>query len=342
VILNQLGGSRHEAKLRAVIEHYTDVAVLGAVHYDENLTIVERHLGLVPSNEASSASARIDSIATTVAQQVDMDKLLAVARQAPSFAPGILNPAAPKKGAATGTALTLAPKGKENSVRLGIAQDAAFAFYYPGDLEALRQAGAELVPINTLQDTHLPEIDGLFIGGGFPEVHMHKLEANHALRGEIHRAIESGLPVYAECGGLMYLSRSLAWRGNRCEMVGAVPADTVMHAKPQGRGYVRLRETGKGPWPLPAPDGPAEVRAHEFHYSSLENIAPDLTYAYEVLRGSGIDGRHDGIVHKNLLACYTHMRDLEANHWTARFVDFVRRHKKRAGSRKLQATSGNG
>jgi cobyrinic acid a,c-diamide synthase len=230
-------------------------------------------------------------------------------------------------------------RGEGNLVRLGIAQDAAFAFYYPGDLEALRQAGAELVPINTLMDAHLPEIDGLFIGGGFPEVHMQKLEANRALRGEIHRAIETGLPVYAECGGLMYLSRSLSWQGKRCEMVGAVPADTVMHAKPQGRGYVRLRETGKGLWPVSAPDAPAEVRAHEFHYSSLENIAPDLTYAYEVLRGSGIDGRHDGIVYKNLLACYPHMRDLEGNHWAARFVEFVRQHKQQMESGKLQAES---
>jgi cobyrinic acid a,c-diamide synthase len=370
VILNQLGGSRHEAKLRAVIEHYTDVAVLGAVHYDENLTIVERHLGLVPSNEASTASVRIDMIATTVAQQVDMDKLLAIAHQAPPLAPGMLTPTSPPPSpSATAPGVALGPcsrqdstsaihgvvppasmqssfplpqTGEGNLVRLGIAQDAAFAFYYPGDLEALRQAGAELVPINTLTDAHLPEIDGLFIGGGFPEVHMQKLEANRTLRGDIHRVIETGLPVYAECGGLMYLSRTLAWQGKRCEMVGAVPADTVMHAKPQGRGYVRLRETGQGLWPLPAPDGPVEVRAHEFHYSSLENIAPDLTYAYEVLRGSGIDGRHDGIVYKNLLACYTHMRDLEGNHWAARFVEFVRQHKKRAKSRKLQATSGKG
>jgi cobyrinic acid a,c-diamide synthase len=98
-----------------------------------------------------------------------------------------------------------------------------------------------------------------------------------------------------------------------------------MHSRPQGRGYVRLRETGTGLWPLTAPGQlPAEIRAHEFHYSALENVAPGLTYAYDVLRGNGIDGKHDGIVHKNLLACYTHMRDLANNHWARRFVEFVR------------------
>jgi cobyrinic acid a,c-diamide synthase len=314
VILNQLGGSRHESKLRAVIEHYTDVEVLGAVHYDESLSIVERHLGLVPSNEASEAAARIGTIAAAVTRQVDLDRLLTLAQAAPELAP------------ITTAAVSPAPR---KDVRVGVARDAAFAFYYPGDLEALEQAGAELVFFDTLRDTRLPALDGLFIGGGFPEVQMPALAANHSLRAELRHAIEAGLPTYAECGGLMYLTRSLRWRERRAEMVGVIPADTVMHAKPQGRGYVRLRDTGRGPWAL-APG--TEVRAHEFHYSSLENTAPGLTYAYEVLRGTGIDGRHDGIVHQNLLACYTHMRHLDANPWATRFVDFVRRHKREAGA----------
>jgi len=323
VILNQLGGSRHESKLRAVIEHYTDVAVLGAVHYDERLTIVERHLGLVPSNETSAAQERIAAIATAVTAQVDVDRLLALS-DAPSGWPGM-------------PAIPLPPFPEQPDVRIGIARDAAFAFYYPGDLEAMQVAGAELIFIDTLRDERLPAVDGLFIGGGFPEVHMEALEANRPLRAAIRAAIDSGLPAYAECGGLMYLTRSLAWRERRAEMVGVIPADTVMHARPQGRGYVRLRETGAGLWPLTAPGEPAaELRAHEFHYSALENVVPGLTYAYEVLRGSGVDGRRDGIVYKNLLACYTHMRDLENNHWGRRFVDFVRAHKRSGAKRSAQ------
>ena len=323
VILNQLGGSRHERKLRAVIEHYTDVPVIGAVHHDERLAIVERHLGLMPSNEASAAHAKIDQIAELVAAQVDLDRIQALAAAAPPLPAGNPSPDA----AALTHASPASGRGDSNKVpiKLGIARDAAFAFYYPADLEALEHHGAELVPIDTLRDPHLPAIDALFIGGGFPEVHMQALEANRSLRAEIRQAIENGLPVYAECGGLMYLTRSLAWHGQHCEMVGALPADTVMHAKPQGRGYVKLRETGAGPWPaLPPTPAAVEIRAHEFHYSSLENVADGLHYAYDVTRGTGIDGRRDGIVYRNVLACYTHMRDVGGNHWTWRFVEYVR------------------
>ncbi|MBI3571606.1 MAG: cobyrinate a,c-diamide synthase [Gammaproteobacteria bacterium] len=338
VILNQLGGSRHEAKLRAVIEHYTDVPVLGAVHHDENLSIVERHLGLIPSNEAVGARTKIDAIASLVASSVDLDRLLTVSATAPSL-PEVKgkepSPSPLPLPPSPSFPLPLAGEGGEPSalratpIRLGIARDAAFAFYYPGDLEALRAAGAELVPINTLQDTGLPEVDALLIGGGFPEIFMQQLEANVSLRHHIRQAIEDGMPAYAECGGLMYLSRSLSWQGKRCEMAGVIPGDVVMHDRPMGRGYVVLRESGSGLWPATGTgQAPAEIHAHEFHYSSLENLAPDTVYAYDVLRGAGIDGKHDGIVYKNLFACYAHMRDLENNHWAARFVNFVRQRRR--------------
>ena len=308
IILNQLGGSRHEAKLRAVIEHYTDVPVIGGVHRNQALIIDERHLGLIPSNEACAADKKIIEIRDRIKDQVDLDRLLAVAgHDTLDFTPP---PPAPE--------ITTAP------VRIGIAHDTAFGFYYPDDLAALEQAGAELVTFNTLTDAALPAIDGLFIGGGFPECHMERLESNTALRADIRKAIQNGLPAYAECGGLMYLSRSLSWNGKRAAMVGVIPADTVMHARPQGRGYVRLRETANAPWPADAPSG--EVAAHEFHYSNLENMTEPLTFAYEVLRGSGVDGRHDGIVINNLLACYSHMRDTGQHHWAQRFVEFTRMH----------------
>jgi cobyrinic acid a,c-diamide synthase len=207
-------------------------------------------------------------------------------------------------------------------VRVGIAQDEAFGFYYPGDLAALRLAGAQLVPFDTLHDEGLPEVDGLFIGGGFPESRMEQLEANAPMREAVAAFIEAGGPAYAECGGLMYLARSLAWHGKVCRMTGVIPADVVMCERPQGRGYVRLSETGESPWPASG-DGSAEIAAHEFHYSRLENLAPGLRYAYRVLRGHGIDGDRDGIVHKNLLASYTHLRDAGGNHWTRRFVAHV-------------------
>jgi len=307
VILNQLGGSRHEAKLRSVIEHYTDVSVIGGVHRNHSMEIVERHLGLIPSNEDTSALNKIREISNLISNQVDLDKLLAAAAAQP-LAFNKLQPEASADNAV---------------VKIGIARDAAFGFYYPDDLEALKRAGAELIPFNTLTDAQLPDIDGLFIGGGFPESHMQALAANTSLKTAIREAINNGLPTYAECGGMMYLTRRLSWNDRHADMVGVIPADTVMHARPQGRGYVRLRETAVAPWPASQSQG--EFAAHEFHYSGLENISDPLTYAYEVTRGHGIDGSNDGIVINNLLACYSHMRDTNQHHWAQRFVDFVRK-----------------
>ena len=310
VILNQLGGSRHEAKLRAVIEHYTDVPVIGAVHRNPALQICERHLGLVPSNEAQAVKRQIDALAQAIDDQVDLDRLQAIAASAPL--PAARPIAEPRRPTA--------------DLRIAIARDAAFGFYYPGDLEAFARAGAELLPFDTLHDARLPaDIDGLFIGGGFPETQMRALEANHRLRDDIRRAIEAGLPTYAECGGLMYLTRTVEWQGHSCEMVGALPADTVVHERPQGRGYVKLRETGSMPWSTQSP--PRTIEAHEFHYSALENLPEGLQFAYEMNRGTGIDGRRDGLIHRNVLACYAHLRDVEGNRWVARFVDFVRQQK---------------
>ncbi len=307
VILNNLGGSRHESKLRQVIEHYTDVPVIGAVHHDERLQIVERHLGLMPSNESPESEAYIRAIGAVVAERVDLDRLLQLVDKAPL-------------PAASAPDITPLPLG--NRIRIGIARDRAFGFYYADDLDALQAAGAELVPFDALHDARLPDVDALYIGGGFPEMCAAELEANAPLRREIRAAIEAGMPAYAECGGLMYLSRSLTHEGRRYDMVGAIPGDVVMHAKPVGRGYVHLAEHGAHPWPRPHARA-QEIRAHEFHYSSLENLPSDATFAYRVTRGHGIDGEHDGLVLHNLLASYTHLRTIGSCYWASRFVAFI-------------------
>ncbi len=322
VILNQLGGSRHESKLRAVIEHYTDVPVVGAVGRDPSLEIIARHLGLIPSNEHDAAVARIQLIGERIGAQVELERIRAIAQQAPSL------PASPPYTPPTSVSPT---------VRIGIARDEAFGFYYPDDLAALRRAGAELVPINTLRDQSLPAIDGLFIGGGFPETCMDDLAANTALRGAIRDAIENGLPSYAECGGLMYLARSLSWKDRRAEMVGIIPGDIEMHERPQGRGYVRLQETDAMPWPASEP-AVESIAGHEFHYSAFATLDPGARFAFRVLRGTGVDGRNDGFVYKNLLACYTHQRDTQRHHWAERFVGFVRAHKLSAADGQLATT----
>jgi cobyrinic acid a,c-diamide synthase len=312
VILNNLGGSRHEAKLREVIEHYTDVPVVGAIQRDARLAIVERHLGLMPNAEVADANVRVEQIGAMVAAQVDLARIVALAESAGPIA------AAPQT-------IARPPRLIGGKVRIGLAQDKAFGFYYPDDLEALRAAGAEIVTIDTLRDPHLPAVDGLFIGGGFPESFAQDLEANSTLRTDIRDAIEAGLPVYAECGGLMYLARTLTWQGCTRQMVGALPADAVMNERPVGRGYVTLMETASHPWPSAPVSLRHELRAHEFHYSSLENLGPGCQFAYHVARGHGIDARHDGLIYRNVLASYSHLRCLDASNWAARYVEFVRK-----------------
>jgi len=316
VILNQLGGARHEAKLRAVIEHYTDVPVLGAVQHDAALAMTERHLGLTPDAELGDADARVQGIARAVAAQVDLDRVQALAARAPALRVPFAAPAA------------AAPARR---VRIAIARDRAFGFYYADDLLALEAAGASLLPFDTLHDSRLPEADGLFIGGGFPETCLPALQANAPLRAALKAAIEAGLPAYAECGGLMLLARSLRDGDCVAPMAGVIPGDVVMHARPVGRGYMQLQETAAMPWGGPAV---APILCHEFHHSSLENLAPDSVFAYRVQRGHGIDGHHDGVLVHNLLASYAHRRSVGADGWAARFVDFVRHERARAGGRR--------
>lgn len=324
VILNRVVSARQESKLRQAIERYTDVPVIGAIGRDPALVVKERHLGLTTPDETAELDETIGRLRSAVEQGVDLDGIREVARGAPATW--------------IAAASSEAPAAIRPDVRIAVARDTAFGFYYPDDLEALEQAGAELVFFNTLRDARLPEADGLFIGGGFPETQMPTLAANRELRARIRRAAENGLPIYAECGGLMYLTRSIAWNSQTYEMVGFIPADTVMHPTPQGRGLVVLEETGASPWPGEGPplaaSGGARIPAHEFHHAALERLDPAIRFAYRVIRGRGIDGRHDGIVKGNVLASFSHLRSTERSGcWARRFVAFVRARKKATVSR---------
>ena len=335
VILNQVAGTRHEGKLVQAVRTYTDLPVLGAVGRSPDLALDAEHIGLVPPAEVAKAEARVARIARRIEGCVDLDRVQALASRVEPLAvvspPGrepdrqydieasraesfaVVAPAPARRGAA---------HPSSSDVRIAVARDAAFCFYYPDDLEALEAAGARLVPFDTLRDPAPPEADGMFIGGGFPERAMDALEANASMRAALGERIAAGLPVYAECGGLMYLARRIRWNGRAGEMVGAIPADVVMHPRPRGRGYVVLEPTGGAPW-APAADG--AVHGHEFHHSTLENMAgTEWRYAYRVRRGRGIDGEHDGIVIGSLLASYSHLRDVEGCRWAERFVAYVR------------------
>jgi len=312
VILNKVGGSRHEGKLRAALERYTDIEVLGAIGRDQTLEIPERHLGLVPANESKDADKTIERLATAVTDGVNIDRLLEIAGTSGTTAADAAAPPA----AATNF-----------DVRIAIARDAAFHFYYEDDLQAFAAAGAELVPFDTLNDTTLPKVDGLFIGGGFPETHLPALARNQSLREDIRKQLAAGMPAYAECGGLMYLSQNIRWQDEAYDMVGTVPGDITVESRPQGRGYVVLQETGQGLWPDPlATPGESckQIPAHEFHYARLDLHSSEADYAYDVIRGAGIDGQHDGLIIGNLVAGFVHQRSTSSNPWVERFVTFVR------------------
>ncbi len=312
VILNKVGGERHAANLRRVVEHYTDLPVVGSVPRLPALGIEERHLGLMPSNEAGATDAIIERIRAAVAEHVDVEQVLAIATQAPALS--VAPPEEPRTG----------PHPSGPLVRIGIARDDAFGFYYPDDLAALTAWGAELVPFSPVHDPELPDVDALFIGGGFPECRMRELDDNASMRASVADFIAAGGPTYAECGGLMYLAKRLHWNGAAASMCGVINSDVVMHERPQGRGYVRLRQTDAFPWPAGLVDRGRDIRAHEFHHSALAEPDSRWVYAYEVQRGTGIDGKHDGIVQNNLLASYAHLRDVGGVGWTERFVNHIR------------------
>lgn len=301
VILNQVATSRQESKLRAAVEAYLSLPVLGALPRSPAVIVKERHLGLTTPGDADGPEGRIARIRREVEAHVDVDAVLAVARCAAPIA----------------CALPPAGAPRPTDVAIGVAMDDAFCFYYRDDLEALAEAGARLVPFSPLSDPHLPDVDGLFIGGGFPETHIAALAANVSLRADIRRAAAAGMPMRAECGGLMYLSRSIVFDGESGPMVGVVEADAVMQGRPQGRGLVVLRENRAGPCGL--------IPAHEFHYARLERLSPDLRFAWHVERGDGIDGRHDGIVVNNVVASFSHFRDTSRHRWARGFVEAVRR-----------------
>ena len=313
IILNKIGTLRQQDKMRQALERYTDIPVIGAVPRNKDFAITERHLGLMTPSETPELRARIARLRAAVEDGIDVDRVLEIGGAAPAL------PSSAPIGQ---------PRRSGKSIRIAVARDSAFGFYYADDLEAFERAGARLCFFDALSDSRLPEADGLYIGGGFPETQAAALEANAELRADIARKIRSGLPTYAECGGMMYLARSIQWKGVLHQMVGIIPADAVMHDRPQGRGLVLLQETEESPWPsMNASE--AEIPAHEFHYAALENLSAGQRFAYRMARGEGMGRGQDGIVIGNLLASFSHLRSSPRNPWVERFVAFVRRHRGR-------------
>jgi cobyrinic acid a,c-diamide synthase len=307
VILNYVSGRRHEEKLRGAVEQHCGIPVVGSIPRDPDLQIAERHLGLIPSLESNGAMSLVERIGKKLESHLDLEGILKIAKESRLHLP-VLFPTGKRKEEREDLPI---------KARIGIMRDRAFNFYYPENLEALKKEGAQLVFINSFME-RLPSVDGLYIGGGFPEFFLEDLEKNRELREDIANAIERGLPVYAECAGLMYLCRRIHWQGRSYEMIGILPAEVQLSEKPEGHGYVIAEVIGENPlFPLGL-----TVRGHEFHHSKV-SMKNGVKFVYQIKRGHGIDGKMDGVLYKNMFATYTHLHALGTPSWAEAFVSLA-------------------
>jgi cobyrinic acid a,c-diamide synthase len=287
VILNNVAGQSHAGYITEALAGKVKVPVLGVIPRNSEVKMEERHLGLVPASELKEAKRQVIvvRIAKYIAECIDIDKVLSLC--------GITvlpdAPAYPKLRART---------------RIAVALDESFNFYYRDNLDALKRSGAQLVFFSPVSEQELPKgVHGIILGGGFPEVLADRLEKNRSMIMSIKRAVEEGMPIYGECGGLMYLTRSISgYKGERKmrKMAGIVEADTLMTSR-LTLNYTEAECNG----PV---FGKTHIRGHEFHYSLIENIAHDSQFAYSMKKGKGVTGDQDGfIINNNGLAAYMHL-----------------------------------
>ncbi|NCD24496.1 MAG: hydrogenobyrinic acid a,c-diamide synthase (glutamine-hydrolyzing) [Deltaproteobacteria bacterium] len=304
VILNRTAGCRHQNILRDSIEKYTDVKVLGILPKLAQNPIPERHMGLI--SDAEHENDPFATIADCLRDNADLDACLAIARSAPVLSTEFasLYPA-PESGA---------------SVRIGVARDAALWFYYQENFEALRHAGAELVEFSLLGDPAVPDVDAIYMGGGFPETMAERLAENVTMRGSVSKFVHEGMPVYAECGGLMYLSRDLVYEGSRYPMAGIFPLTAKIFSKPQGHGYMSSEVVASNPFYALG----TRLTGHEFHYSRCLDSDRIASFVFHVERGRGMLTGRDGVLFRNCLAGYTHMHALGRPDWALNFVAAAR------------------
>ncbi|MCP4622409.1 MAG: cobyrinate a,c-diamide synthase, partial [bacterium] len=324
VILNRVANTRHEKKLRDSIEHYCGMPVIGAIPKLGEQHLPERHLGLVPTPEHDWANQSIEAISRIARQHIDLESLIAIAQKAPDLsteigmwqsecgsrnvASGLEGPTSRRKvgmrNSGVGSrssdievqqpASSIQDSGSSDQypvpgiqkpvVRIGVIRDSAFQFYYPENIDALGKRGAEIVYVSPLKDEGLPELDALYIGGGFPETHAEQLSANTRFNCRLKALAEDGFPIYAECGGLIYLGEHLVLENKSYPMVGILPVTFDFFKKPQGHGYTIIKVEGQNPYY----DVGSEIRGHEFHYSRVakrDRRKSDLVFRMQ--RGAG-------------------------------------------------------
>ena len=321
VILNRVAGPRHQQIVSESIMTYCNLPVVGSVPKlrEGDAVIPGRHLGLVPPTEHAAGSAYEALLLKIADEYLDVDRLQDIARSADELEV----PALPEADR------------RDPVVNIGYFSDTAFTFYYPENLEALEKAGAELLPISSLDTASLPSVDGLYIGGGFPETHADRLVGNRSLMNSVKEAAERGMPIYAECGGLIYLCRSLTWQAENYSMAGVFPVDLVMSMKPAGHGYCEMIADRANPF-----FGVNEsIRGHEFHYSGPAGSLPDADTCLQVNHGVGMGKRRDGLLFKSTMASYMHIHADGVPQWAPNFVKAARAFSASVDSRSTDATN---
>jgi cobyrinic acid a,c-diamide synthase len=310
VILNNIKGGSHKDKALTAIEHYCGVPVIGAVPRMEEMQLAMRHLGLVPYREGSGQGdfdARIATITDMIGRYVDLDRFVSLMKEAE------VDERLPKSFS----------RSTVRDIRIGVALDEAFNFYYADLFDILHTLGADYVPFSPLHD-RLPEADGYIIGGGYPELFIRELEANSRIREAVREVSNNGTPVYAECGGLMYLTDRIVlrkgWRGSEEEaaagMCGVFFGETRMPAR-------RIVSYVEGTSDAESPMGRASFRGHEFHYSEVV-LDRNTRFSYRLSRGIGIHKELDGAVINNTLGSYTHLHPVASAGMFRHFVGLCR------------------
>jgi len=307
VVLNRVATARQEAVLREAIESASGVPIVGVIPRGRGGRLLPgRHLGLVTPEEHPQIEEVRENVLELVDGHLDWEQLMTLAQGARAL---------PKSGVAE------PPAADGSGLRIGYLSDSAFTFYYPENLEALEDAGAQLVPISALSASEVPAaIDALYIGGGFPETHGAALAGNRTFLASLRGRAEAGLPVYAECGGLMLLSRAIHWNGERREMSGVMPFEVEVRRRPQGHGYADITVDRPNPF---YPEG-AKLRGHEFHYSRVLPSGGLPPTACAVTRGTGCYDKRDGAVVNNVWASYTHIHALATPEWAPALLTAAR------------------
>lgn len=310
VILNRLAGRRHEAVVREAITDVSGLPVLGALPRLPADPLPERHLGLVPPPEHGGGERVIEAAGVLARRHLELDQLWTLAAAAQ-----------PLPALAGRAASSLDRDPDAVPVRIGLFRDEAFQFYYPENLEALVREGAELVEVSPLRDAVLPPVDAVYAGGGFPESVAAALADNDTFRASVRAAAAAGMPIYAECGGAVYLGQGLVLDGNRYPMAGVLPAVFGFGERPQGHGYAEVEAVAENPF---FPSG-TTLRGHEFHYTFLRGpLGPGLRFAMHMRRGHGFDGTRDGLTDGGVLACYTHLHAAGTPGWAPAVVRAAR------------------